>query len=373
MIAYVDRGISIRPVSHSELAQWQSPWCEHIGNHFMQHPAWLLGAWNNFHQHSPGVNKQSGFCGLLATTHDGEFAGCSSWFRQFRNGIHWWKLVGSGGICSDYVSPTCRPEWKHQIAVNIAEFFDQEMRSSRGLPRGLEIEGHASDCHLWNTFTQSLTERGWFVSTVEIEGGWRLELPSEWSEYEKLLQKSVRRRARRAVRLLEDGQIELKTCRSPEDLEEMWPEFVRLHQSRRQQLGQPGCFADQNFERFLRTATLELAKSKSAWLSVLEYQSRPLAILLMFSAGEIAYMYQSGCDQSRMEMEPGHLVNAATIGHCISSGYQTFDFMRGDERYKAGWLASRIPLYRTRLFPPSLAGRGIASALKLRESLRSWL
>lgn len=373
MIASIDTEISIRPVLASEMSHWQAPWTAQAGKNFMQQPAWLLGAWNDFHQYQPGVSKGSSFCGLLATTQNGEFAGCSSWFRQFKHGIHWWQLVGSGSICSDYVTPAVRPELEHSLAHSLAEHFDRKMAASKGFLQALEIEGHTLPCNFSEAFNEALVERGWWINTVEIEGGWRLDLPREWADYEQLLQKSRRRKARRALRLMEKGEIEWTRCSTPQEIADMWPEFVRLHQSRREQLGQPGCFADLNFERFLKNATLELASSNSAWLSVVQYQSKPLAILLMFDAEDTAYMYQSGCDPNQIEMEPGHLVNAVTIHHCISSGQRAFDFMRGDERYKSGWQASRIPLYRTRLFPPSLTGKGIASVLKLRERLRTWL
>jgi CelD/BcsL family acetyltransferase involved in cellulose biosynthesis len=373
MIASTDLKNSVRPVTAEQMSLWREPWVEQHAENFMQLPAWISGAWHDFHRYQSGVDPNAGFHGLVATTEDEVCVGGMAWFRQFRHGIHWWKLVGSGPICSDYVQPICQSEWEEPFAFGMADHFDQLIRKSTGFPQALEIEGHTSRCPFWMSLSKALSNQGWLISTVEIDGGWQLDLPPDWGQYEESLQKTQRRKARRAIRMMEEGKIEVQVCRTSEEITEMWPEFVRLHQMRRQQLGQPGCFADSRFERFLKNATLDLARSNAAWFSVVQYQNKPLAILLLFDTHDVTFMYQSGCDCSQMEMEPGHLVNAVTIFQAIKSGQRVFDFLRGDESYKAGWLAQRVPLYRTRLMPPNLAGKGIASLLKLRQSLRTWI
>jgi CelD/BcsL family acetyltransferase involved in cellulose biosynthesis len=40
-----------------------------------------------------------------------------------------------------------------------------------------------------------------------------------------------------------------------------------------------------------------------------------------------------------MEHEPGSLITMATLRRAIERGYRAFDFLRGDESYKAHWRA----------------------------------
>jgi CelD/BcsL family acetyltransferase involved in cellulose biosynthesis len=77
-------------------------------------------------------------------------------------------------------------------------------------------------------------------------------------------------------------------------------------------------------------------------------------------------------DTDRMDLEPGHLINTYTIQAAIESGYEIFDFLRGDEPYKEGWNADRTPLYRTRAFAPHLAARLRQTAIAAGRTLKAW-
>ena len=138
------------------------------------------------------------------------------------------------------------------------------------------------------------------------------------------------------------------------DLNELWGDFVDLHQARRESLGEPGCFADPNFEAFLLAATHELSQQNHAHLQVILYEGSPLASMLLLNSGTTNYMYQSGVDVSRMNLEPGYQVALAAIEASLEDGLRKFDFLRGDEPYKSRWDTTRIPLHRTRWIPRKL-------------------
>jgi CelD/BcsL family acetyltransferase involved in cellulose biosynthesis len=369
---YVTNELSmeVQSLSVQQTEDWRESHCAHKFENFMQMPAWIRGAWENFHRYQPGVDQNLGFHRLVGLAADNTPIGGLAWYRQFRHGMNWWKLVGSGAICSDYVSPNCWDGFELSFANKLAEYFDGLVRNTRGFSQGLEIEGHLSTDVFWDRLIQEFKTKGWLVSTSEIEGGWRVDLPTDWRRYEEMLHRSRRRKARRAVRMFEDGLVELRVCRSAEEISKWWPEFVRLHQMRRELLNQPGCFSSVHFENFLRNATLELAQQNCCALYLVCHHSEPIAALLVFESSDTSFTYQSGIDVSKLNLEPGHIVNAAAIQDAIARGQRRFDFMRGDEAYKAGWLAQRIPLYRTRLFPPSLVGRGIVSVLGLQHRIR---
>lgn len=339
---------------------------------FMHESIWLKNAWCHYHRFQPGVD-QSSLRGLIVSDEEGNLLGNSVWYQQVHHAISWWRMVGCGAICNDYVQMPCCPESEREVAVETALWLHSRPRKFLGLPTGIEIDGHRSDSSQWQAFFDTLRSKDWTLDSVPIEGAWRLGLPDNWQAYEGMLHKSHRRKARRAIKLLDSSVVQHRAFSSPNDIELYWPEFVRLHQKRRHQLGQAGCFADPHYENFLKSAVMELAAQNAVWLSFVHADSQAIAGLLIFDSGKTSYLYQSGIDTERLDLEPGHLINAATIRACIERGQLHFDFLRGDERYKSNWRASRISLQRSVLFPPGFTGRSLASARRLRRSFLGWV
>ena len=56
-------------------------------------------------------------------------------------------------------------------------------------------------------------------------------------------------------------------------------------------------------------------------------------------------------DPAAMEHRPGKLINAAILRQAIADGYRAFDFLRGDEPYKARFGAKPRPTVRFRVAP----------------------
>lgn len=349
---------------------WQ--YFDHLGSScFMSSSSWLRNAWLNYSSFNPSINSDSPYC-LKVSDEDHQTCGQSVWFKQFSRGISWWRLVGSGPICSDYVNMPSLPEAACQTAEATAIWFASQPRKFLEVPIAIEVEGHA-DCPQWQTFFATLVNRQWTQDTVEIESAWRVSLPDDWRSYELLLSKSRRRKVRRALKLVDQGQMSFELTSDPQEISMLWPEFERLHQLRRQQLGQPGIFSDEHFGLFLKSVTIELAERSTAFLASLTYQGELIGMLLLFQSDRTWFVYQSGFDPSKIDLEPGHMINALMLHQAMQNNIQEVDFLRGDEPYKKGWNSNRNQLYRTILLPPGLASRGISSALKLKRNVKNWL
>ncbi len=365
--------LSATHLSLDSAASLRDQWTELAGDYFMSEPAWLENAWRYKHVFEPGVREEN-WRGLVVTDMGGKLVGLAPWFAESQYGIWKLRMAGSGQVCSDYVQMPGRDGQELSVAESVANELLASRRRSGGAGAVdlIEIEGHRAESPQWERFFEVMTDAGWKRCSTDIEGSWRISLPGSWEEFDSMVHKSRRRKARRGIKLLEKGEIEHRVYDTVQAVEKIWPEFVRLHQIRREQLGQPGCFSDPAFEKFLRTATLELAAADRAWLSMVWQDQKPLAVLLMFDSSRTSFMYQSGIDASRMQLAPGHIINALTIRHAIRRGKEYFDLLRGDEPYKAGWMATRIPLGRTRLFGPTLKGRALHTACRLRNKWRNW-
>jgi len=130
-----------------------------------------------------------------------------------------------------------------------------------------------------------------------------------------------------------------------------------LHQRRRQSLGEAGCFASRAFTAFHAEAMEQLLATQSLRLHWLELDGCPVAAEYHLVGGRVIYGYQSGVDPERLDDEPGRLAAIVTLKLAIEEGYQAFDFLRGDEPYKAHWRAEPRAMLDWRIVPKRLTAR----------------
>ena len=57
----------------------------------------------------------------------------------------------------------------------------------------------------------------------------------------------------------------------------------------------------------------------------------------------VVYAYQSGIEPTALALEPGRLITLASLQLAIAERRRAFDFLRGDEAYKAHWRAVPRP------------------------------
>jgi CelD/BcsL family acetyltransferase involved in cellulose biosynthesis len=346
---------------------WEGAWNAAAGSNFMLRTEWLESWWEAYQQRSDrlaiasfpiGPNSERGFLpGFITRGMLG---------RTFR-----W--LGSGVACSDDMrllgSATEQSGWGKLAAGWLSS---EKFRAEYGRLDAIELEGYLGDEGSVRELTRGLQAAGWSLEERPIGGAWRVRLPATPEDYVNLLHKSRRRKVNKAKRLLNEGKVRFEAIWEWSRIDELWSEFVRLHQKRREALGQSGCFSDPRFGIFLRHATERMAQNQQCWMGTLWAGEEPIGINLNFQSGDSTGMYQSGMETDRTELEPGHLLNYCSIGTAIERGVEWFDFLRGDEPYKEGWGAERRVLYRSRLFAPHLLARVRQSALAAGRELRNW-
>jgi CelD/BcsL family acetyltransferase involved in cellulose biosynthesis len=84
-------------------------------------------------------------------------------------------------------------------------------------------------------------------------------------------------------------------------------------------------------------------------LNVLRLDGRAVAVYYGFTHRERAYYYLGGFDPEFSALSPGTLAVAYAIEQALAEGVKTFDFLRGDERYKYLWGAEDTFTYRRTL------------------------
>lgn len=267
------------------------------------------------------------------------------------------RCLGSGAACSDYMSVICQDSERERIETVIARTLVNSKAAKRSIARWdiLDLEGHSNES--FNALINYLASSGCPTHRQEIDGCWITELEDSFEKFEMRLRKSFRRKTKKAKKNLVDPAVEFKVYETEADLQRVWSRFCELHQRRRETLGQPGCFADPLFERFLLNATRKLIRKGQAKLAHATVEGKDLGFVLVFATKNRYWKYQSGQSPELNKWEPGYLVTTGLIKEAIANGIGSYDFLRGDEPYKRFWDTTRVPLYRSRIAAPTVSAR----------------
>jgi len=291
------------------------------------------------------------------------------------------RLLGSGEICSDYLTLLAEPGLEQAVAEAVARRLSEQAAGDWSL---VELDGVAQGEPAVEHLLESLRRRGHRIHIGRRTNGWRLNLPGGWEEYLAKVSKGRRVRIRQIVkRQLETGRVVSRIAETPEEFDCGWRIFCDLHQRRRQSLGEKGCFASERFTAFHEEVSRRFFATGKLRLHWVEMEGIPVAVDYAFVGGETIFCYQSGVDPRHLDAQPGWLDWTASIRRAISQGFRGFDFMRGNEPYKATFRAEPIPLSEIRIvgrrpvavFRDQLwhAGRNCKAALDgARNCVRNW-
>lgn len=302
---------------------------------------------------------------VIALKDGDELVGLAPLFLERGFGFETFQLLGSGRACSDYLRFLIAPGREADVAQELASFLRVELtRGPKLVARSLVLEGIEPTAPWHLLFRDAMAERGFDVHQRPLENAWRLELPADWDQLLRDLPSGQRRKARKAVARFDAGELTLIASDATLDSDQSLDVLERLHQARQQTKGNSGCYGDPRFGLFLREAARRLAKKKRARVLTIEANRRPVSVDLELVGTEGAAMYQCGFDPTASAWEPGHALFTASIRDAIARGYRYFDFLRGDEPYKAAWGARPRPLARVTFIPPKVVSRGAFAAAR---------
>ena len=165
-----------------------------------------------------------------------------------------------------------------------------------------------------------------------------LALPPSVPEYYVMIGKKERHELRRKRRRYED-QVGLATLRTEVGVGFGFDEFVRLH---RLAPGDKGGFMTGERHRFFS----RLAGQDGWRVDYLVRDGAATACLFGWTDGSDYYLYNSSFDPSLHAASPGLVLLIGMIEHAIDQGWGIFDFLKGDETYKARLGAAPRPLFR---------------------------
>jgi CelD/BcsL family acetyltransferase involved in cellulose biosynthesis len=342
----------VRLTSLDELAGLRDEWNELAGGVPFRSWEWLESWWRVYQQ--PASRQVSELFTLAVRDSPGRLAGLAPWYVQ-RSASQGRvvRFLGSGEVCSDYLTVLSRPECEEQVIDSLAHWMSEPTDLAAGQAAAdrnswdlLELSAVAADDHVIRGLAERLAARRHAIHRRPGPNCWRIALPPSWDEYLELLSKSRRKQMRRCERRAFDtGRAQLRRVTSEAELRQGLEILVSLHRRRRASLGDSGCFASPQFYAFHQDIALQLLERGSLELVWLELDGQPVAAEYQIVSKQTVYAYQSGIDPDVLEHEPGRLITLATLKQAIAEGRTVFDFLRGNEPYKAHWRADPRPTY----------------------------
>ncbi len=290
---------------------------------------------------------------LLKVSVGDELIGLAPWYTRRIFGFgRVVRFLGDGRACSDYATVAAHPAHRVQVWREITNWVAAEAGKSWDM---FILEGVSAADEALESISQQLSHQGILLHQRTVANTWRLTLPETWEEYVDLFSKQHRNRLRRTARqMFESGRAVLRRAENDADLERGFEIQCRLHQMRRKSLGDEGCFTEPRFAAFLQEATQRFLKLGSLRLQWTEVDGEPVAFDCGFNDRHGVYVYQTGFDPTNSDLSPGRLHFQASITRAIQDGHRFFDFLRGDEPYKAHFRAQPIGVLETRLIAPRM-------------------
>lgn len=325
---------------------------------------WLSTWWDFYRE----TNSRLLLLGVYDSS--GELAGLAPWHVERDP----WagrvvRFLGSGEVCSDYLTILAEPESAHAVARAVAAWLDE----SRDWD-AIELDGMSADDAAIQELVQTLGHAGHCVVSQPASRAWRTQLPSAWPDYVQGLRKQRRGGVRTLERRFFDtGRATIQTATDGASLARGLEVLAYLHQRRRESLGDAGCFASPRFHAFLAEAAARFLATGQLRLQWTELDGQVVAAAFCLLGASGVYYYQSGIEPDAMQQKPGWLQLIGTLKQVIAEGYTEFDFLRGDEPYKLDWRAEPWPLAKVRIASHRPLARWRHRGWLAQQRLKQWL
>ena len=285
--------------------------------------SWNLWWWKAF--------QSQGALHLLTFKLAGKLIGFAPFYVDRWFVLKRFRFLASGKTCTDYVDLICDPKHYELCANSLSEYIREQKFDV------VELECPNED-QLASSVMPAL-ESQYDFDHRDVEPTWLLDLPSEWKEFLSSRRSSLRRKINKAIRRLEAGELVVTSTSEGLPLEAALETLKDLHTRRMNSTGEPGVFADPQFEEFLNNVIREKAAEGKVEIIVASKDDVPVGVQLYFDSSRGYQFYQSGYSPDAMKLEPGHLLFTEMVKRAILRGDTRFDFLRGNEPYKEFWEA----------------------------------
>ncbi len=242
------------------------------------------------------------------------------------------SFLGTG--TSDYLDVLAAPGWEREVAQSLYSYLESaggwQIADFQQLREGSLLRQYLppADSRL-------------HVRDVPGEACPFLPLPPTWDALLQGLGKKTRANVGYYDRALQKVYaVEIGPVTDVGVLDEEMTRLFELHGRRWNQRWLPGVFAGKRVQAFHRDVARRLLGQGWLRLFTLHLDGETQASLYCFRYGDRLCYYQGGFEPTLARLSLGTVLTARAMQAAISEDCQVFDFLRGDEPYKAKWTGS---------------------------------
>jgi CelD/BcsL family acetyltransferase involved in cellulose biosynthesis len=283
-----------------------------------QYPSWQIPWWRNF---GNGILK------AVTIKKNDLLLGIGLFFiTLLSNGSKKLSFVGSG--ISDYLDIIAMHHYKKEVTNAIIDYL-ADIRSEWDFCVFAELPeqsciGTANYPDVFDVATSICS----ICSYLNVQNTNNLKL---------VIPKKLRKNLNHAYRELRKiGELQL-VCSTSANYNEFLDELFKLHKARWESKGQSGVLQGDTIRNFHKESLSGLLQTGNGRIYLLEHCGKAIGVYYVLINDEYAYAYLGGLDPSMDKFSPGSLALSLVIEDCMVKGTRVFDFLRGDEPYKALW------------------------------------
>ncbi len=346
--------------------------------HPVLHPDWMVTWWKHYaHKRKLRLGvyyKHGRLLGLAPLCQRRVWYAPGIPFRRL-------ELMGQGqgepdAVCGEYINILSRPGFETEVAENFAAAL---LNGTFGQWDECYFAMTEADHPMNEALSLALHRKDIPVICHQRESAPFVELPATWAAYLQSRKSKRRNWMRRTLKAFESWAGEnggYEVCRATDmtTLKSGMEILARLHAERWKQAGERGCFSSDRFTAFHHDYAAVLLAKDELDLLWLEVGGRPVAAHYSFATAGRVYFYQSGRAMDVPEnVRIGSVLFILAIQGAITNGLREYDFLAGDDAYKAYFATASRPLADLRIARPTLrenvrkTTRSIAAALKVKR------
>ena len=239
---------------------------------------------------------------------------------------HRLTFIGDPNIC-DYMDVLVSPDHSEQGYESVwRQLRDEEWGE-------LDLWGLQESSATRAAMKRFAADAGYGVREEREAVAPRLALPATFEDYLASLGKKDRHELRRKLRRFFDSGADAtsEVYSEQADVVAHMEEFLELHTRSRQDKTD---FMTPAMEMFFRRMASAMSAEGLVRLFMLYVNSKAVASVFCFDAGNQLYMYNSGYDPDYSSLSVGLVSKVMCLRWSIEHGKQWLDFLRGNEPYK---------------------------------------
>ena len=281
--------------------------------------------------------------------------------RTWVGGLSVLRPLGLG--VTDYFDLLLPPEPDRRRSA-LAAFADALVERG-GAWDALDLRGVPAESPTVQDLIAAAAERGMRHAVVSGYGRPAISLDGGWEEYLDARPGRFRYNLRSRLRRLQEmGAVTFRTVSRPSDVRWAMAALTELHARRwRGQHTSTIFSSSSSARRFYAEAAQRYAERGLLDLTLLDVDGRPVAGSLGFVDSGTYYYYLPAWEPELAPLSPSSLLLAHLIERAYGLGLRRFDFMLGDEPYKARWATEERRTVNLVVGAPTLRGQAAFAAL----------